>query len=425
MKKKTYRARKINSMDSERLAELTDGKDIVVGIDVAKHVQFAAFSVGNKEVVETVRFRHPEQTSEFLDLLDSLKGSSLQIALEPTGSYGDVLRYQLQTRGYAVYRVNAKRVHDACEVYDGVPSAHDAKCAAIVAWLHSDGASELWPAASETKRVLTVALAQMQEQDDRYHRGLNHLEAALARHWPEVTAIVDLDSLTLITLLSTYGGPATVARRRAEAIRLMNKTSRRALATEKIDAIARSATETLGVTQLEAEREFLRDLSGLILEARKQAALCRKRVEALTEEFVDVQAMGRVIGKASAAVLVCKVGSPQSFPNARAYEKSAGLNLREKSSGKHQGRLALTKRGSGQARQYLFLAVLRLIQSDSVMKAWYHKKVARDSGQNPVKLKAVVALMRKLIRALWHVGQGQEFDSRRLFDTSRLVITEN
>ncbi len=31
--------------------------------------------------------------------------------------------------GIALYRVSPKRVHDAAEVYDGVPSLHDAKAA--------------------------------------------------------------------------------------------------------------------------------------------------------------------------------------------------------------------------------------------------------------------------------------------------------
>jgi hypothetical protein len=62
----------------------------------------------------------------------------------------------------------------------------------------------------------------------------------------------------------------------------------------------------------------------------------------------------------------------------------------------------------------------RWIQHDPVARAWYAKKVKRQGGQ--FKSKAVVALMRKLTLALWHVAKGSEFDSTLLFDTRRLKL---
>lgn len=422
MKKKAYRSLKINQIDIERLGKRTAGKDVVVGVDIAKKVQFAAFSVGLDEIVETVRFELPGQMSDFLELLDKLECSSVRVVIEPTGSYGDAFRYQVLKRGYEVFRVGTKRVSDAREVYDGVPSAHDAKCAAIIAWLDGIGASEPWPMDSEGERELNAAIAVMWMHDERYQQGFNRLEAQLARHWPEVTAIMALETVTLLTLLSTYGGPQRVARYHKEAAQVMRKASRNAMSREKISAVLHSSANTTGVQQYEAERELMAELARMTLEAKRQSDKCKARVEMLTEGIPEVQAMGQVIGKSSAAVLTCEVGSPLSFPNARAYEKSAGLNLREKSSGRHQGRLKLTKRGSGKARKYLYLAVLRLIQSDPLIKAWYDKKVERDRGAKGGKLKAIVALMRKLIRALWHVGHGNEFDSRLLFNAARLSL---
>ena len=64
---------------------------------------------------------------------------------------------------------------------------------------------------------------------------------------------------------------------------------------------------------------------------------------------------------------------------------------------------------------------LRFIKDDAVVKTWYQRKVARDGG---VKKKAIIAIMRKLIQALWHVGRGAKFDSARLFDTRRLSLPE-
>ena len=98
-----------------------------------------------------------------------------------------------------------------------------------------------------------------------------------------------------------------------------------------------------------------------------------------------------------------------------------GLNLKEKSSGTIQGQLKITKRGPSRVRQYLWLAVFRWIQIDPIANAWYQRKKQRDGGRAS---RAAVALMRKLAKALFHVGRGAIFDSKKLFDIRRLQLSE-
>ena len=116
------------------------------------------------------------------------------------------------------------------------------------------------------------------------------------------------------------------------------------------------------------------------------------------------------------------VGDPRRFASARAYRKAFGLNLRERSSGRKKGKLAITKRGPGRARRFLYLAVLGLIQRDPIVAAYYRQKVADKGGQH--KRIAVTAVMRKIALALWHVGRGAPYDAARLFDTSRLTLPQ-
>jgi len=59
--------------------------------------------------------------------------------MESTGCYGDAMRHQFRQAGFAAYQASAKRVHDAQEIFDGVPSLHDAKAACLIAKLHRDG----------------------------------------------------------------------------------------------------------------------------------------------------------------------------------------------------------------------------------------------------------------------------------------------
>jgi len=48
-----------------------------------------------------------------------------------------VLRHQLEQDAFPVFMVSGKRTHDAKEIFDGVPSLHDAKAAAIIARLQA------------------------------------------------------------------------------------------------------------------------------------------------------------------------------------------------------------------------------------------------------------------------------------------------
>jgi hypothetical protein len=60
-----------------------------------------------------------------------------------------------------------------------------------------------------------------------------------------------------------------------------------------------------------------------------------------------------------------------------------------------------------------------LLRTDRVTRAWYDKKVKRDGGK---KARAVVAVMRKLAKALFHVARGAPLDTTKLFDVSRLEL---
>jgi hypothetical protein len=110
-------------------------------------------------------------------------------------------------------------------------------------------------------------------------------------------------------------------------------------------------------------------------------------------------------------VLWATVGNPRDFHCGEAYRKAMGLNLRERSSGQHQGKLKITKRGSSLARRWLYFAALRLIQQPPV-KVWYLQKKHKDQGRGS---RAVVAVMRKLALAVYSVTtRGEPFDLKRL-----------
>ena len=118
------------------------------------------------------------------------------------------------------------------------------------------------------------------------------------------------------------------------------------------------------------------------------------------------------MGVPTACVLWVCTGDPRKFDSAAAYRKAMGLNLVERSSGTYQGRLRISKRGQSRTRQWMYFAALRLVQQCGV-RPWYEAKKARDAGD---ARRVLVAVMRKLAVALYHVGvRNEEFQPRRFF----------
>ena len=119
------------------------------------------------------------------------------------------------------------------------------------------------------------------------------------------------------------------------------------------------------------------------------------------------------------AILLAHAGDLTQFTS-RTLLKHLGLNLKEDTSGtSKRGGPHITKRGNSRVRKALFMAALRLIKSNPIARAWVDAKAVRQ-GDRTMRMKAVIALMRKLVSALPHLARGDRFDASKLFDVERL-----
>ena len=414
MSKRRYKSEKFKQVNWGLVTERIQGERIVLSVDVAKEDFVASIMNDRQESVLIFNWRHPMQTAEVLEQIRHLwRICELEVALEPSGTYGDVLVWQLHQLEIPVYRVSPKRVHDAAEVFDGVPSLHDAKAACLIGRLHLQGASQPWQVFSESRRTAKVLESRLSLSKRHEQATCNRLEALLSRHWPELLFVLPLGTVTLASLISAYGTPASVASDPEGAAELMRRAGGPGLKQEKIQAVLECARNSLGVPALDVERAQLQWLGAMALEAHREVRRTEQEITQLVAQDAVLTALAGVVGKVSAAVLMAALGSPLDYPEASSYLKAYGLNLKERSSGKHKGQLKITKRGSPVGRFYLYYAALRLIARDPVVKQWYELKNHRPGA---VKNKYVIALMRKLAKALWHTARGKRFDANKLFN---------
>lgn len=422
MKNRPYRAVEIKHVDQEMLAERFPFKRITAAVDVAKQWMFVCLMGPHWDSYYVLKFDAHKGIRRFIDLLDGLPAEQVDVVLEPSGPYGDPLRHQVDKAGFEVHKMRANKCQAVDEVFDHVPSLHDGKAAYLLARLHLNEVSEDWKQKSEGRRAMQANLRRLERRDDQMNRCTGQLEGWLARHWPELTTLVSLTSASLLELLKTFGSPQAVADEPQRAKRLLERVSKGMLSQDKITLIISLASSTEGVEPIAAEAAEVRELAATMRQLQREVSECEKALKESVDHDEPAARLKEFAGLKAAVSVVALVGDPNDYGSADQYQKGCGLNLKERSSGKHAGKLKITKRGPGLVRKYLYLLACRKVRQSGCpyVRAWYLERQRRNGG---CKLKALVAVMRKLIKALYHIGRGAEYEPQKLFDASRLDLS--
>jgi transposase len=416
MKSKAYRAVAVNHLDLDPLLRQRGAAPVHAGLDVGKAHILCVLRWAADDFDRPWRCRNPADLALLAQLLQRVsQGRPLVVALEPTGTYGDALRHALGQAGLAVHRVSPKAAADYAETFDGVPSQHDGKDAAVVAELAAQGRSWPWPLVvpNEVEGELAYQVEWLDGQRRQTQLWYGRLEALLSRHWPEATALLSLTSGVLRRCLARYGGPRGLAED-PEAAERLYRWGKGLLGRDKAEALVASARQTAGVPVGRWDEERLRRYAQEVHNGLHQQRQARRRLRQLAPAQPVIEAMGAVVGPVTACVLWVELGNPQDYHCGPAYRKAMGRNLKERSSGRWQGQLTITKRGSAAVRRWLYLAALRWVRHEPV-RSWYlRQKAQRRGAAKP----ALVGVMRKLALALWHVGgRGEPFDRQQLYRT--------
>lgn len=176
----------------------------------------------------------------------------------------------------------------------------------MIGQMYFEGASRVWVEASEQQRSHDAIerlyrLYQKQQQQNR-------LEAALQRHWPELTGYLELDSVTLEYLLLSFGCLAELSARAEEGRERMRRISRGKLAAEKIEAVLESARQTIGVPCVATERDYLMALvlGAELRHSREQKERVGLRPSALTQADPQLHTLGVTFGRVTIGLLIAE-----------------------------------------------------------------------------------------------------------------------
>jgi transposase len=386
----------------------------VLGVDVAKSELIAVVTWSEGGFERPWRVESPGGIGLLVSIALALSQRlDVTVAMESSGTYGDSFRQACHDAGLLVHRVSAKAVKDYAETFDGVPSQHDGKDAAVIGDLCKTGKSVPWPwqEHGELEQELRYWVRSLDTAQRIKQVYAGKLEALLARHWPEAHGLLKQSSATLLMALARWGDVREIARD-PEASSRLKSFGGSYLSEEKIVKVIDSARSTLGVRMNAWETREMLDVATAILGQREKIAEARRHLKRLTRGHEVIEPQAPAIGLITACVLWMCIGDPRNYGSAAAYRKAMGLNLKERSSGTHKGKLSISKRGQRLSRKWLYFSALRWLREEPV-KGWVQKKRERDGGNGS---KAVVGVMRRLALAAYHVGRsGEKFEPGRLF----------
>lgn len=170
---------------------------------------------------------------------------------------------------------------------------------------------------------------------------------------------------------------------------------------------------------------------------KKSIARVKKRIEVLKKQEAEIEAELRElikndpqaknvillictipgIGLLTAATIVGETNGFELIRNKRQLTSYAGLDVREKQSGTSINRKPkISKKGNKQLRKAMYMPALAAIRHDERFKAIFARLVSKHG----IKMKAAVAIQRKLLEMSYTLYKTQTKYEKKYFQTSEL-----
>ena len=407
---------------NQRIEEIRTGT-LIVGVDVAKSVQWARFvDYRGTEIGKAISFKNDRQgfeniVSKIKEIckLKTLKYriDNIVIGMEPTGHYWKTLANYLMENGYKVVCVNPYHTKKAKELDDNSQTKNDKKDAITIARLVKDGRffDPYLPQEEYGElRGLTNARVGVMKRSSGVK---NTITAILDEYFPEIWTVFKypLKGKASRQVLRSCPFPKLIIKMGEDKVHEeIKKAVKKTVGIKKVKQLINTAETSIGVEYgMEAAKMRLYWLLEELELMEKQLSEVEQAMESsLIKTGHASQLMGiKGIGIVTAASFLGEVGDPLRFQNARQIARYAGYNLVEDSSGKSKSGTVISKRGRKQLRSILYQMAFTMVGQNAEMKALYNHLKTRK--KNPLKKKqALVVVSKKIITVIYSLLKKQE-----------------
>ena len=402
-------------------------RHLIVGIDVAKDKHHAFFGTAyGKTIQRRLVFANTRQGFENLLVVAEthLKSNGLDIpvfALEPTGNYHKPLGELLIRRGFHVVLTSGVAVSRNRELLDGRWDKNDAKDAANVADLVSQGKFLFYDFPCKDVREiqdLTSLKIKLKKLEHGWKvRIRNHLAAV---YFPELDKHCAANSVLSMTIVRQMLDPREITGMDFDDFCLKATDRDRGLKQQqRLEAIHKAAQSSVGCAFTEAAafeaRMMVDNLRSIRENIKRTDAMILKFAQRLPsyEYLLTIPGFGPDIS----AKVIAAIGDPDRFQNYRQVLKLAGLDLSAARSGKTSdaAKPVLSKRGKAYLRYALFQAAIVASTRNIHFMRWMANQIQGREKERGIKTKMRVKLAAKMLVIAWTLMKNQEpFDPKYL-----------
>ena len=408
-----------------------ENTDAIVGVDIAKNVHWAGIILPNgREIKKSFSFKNNKKgfkslVEEVKKILTMMNLKNVIIGMEPTGHYWKPFaRYLKRVEWIKVVTVNPKKVKDSKELDDNCQTKSDKKDCITIARLIKD-ARFFEPYLPEgvwaELRNLSNTRAELVRKQNAVK---NRMIATMDEYFPEYTSVIKIFSRTSEEILKKCPFPEDIKSLGKEGLlEHIKNTVKRGYSKKQVEEIYELAEESIGTTEgtisAKFQLEMYRKEAELLIEQIEKA---EERLEEQLKETGYYESLISIpgIGIVSAAMLIGEIGDINRFDSYEQIRRYAGLNLVENSSGKHQGKTTVSKRGRGLLRSILYKMAFTMVGNNEEMKELYKYLISRKENQLKKK-QAIVAVIGKVLQIIYAVvTKNEEYKAARVFTQSRL-----
>lgn len=408
-----------------------ENTDAIVGVDIAKNVHWAGIILPNgREIKKSFSFKNNKKgfkslVEEVKKILTMMNLKNVIIGMEPTGHYWKPFaRYLKRVEWIKVVTVNPKKVKDSKELDDNCQTKSDKKDCITIARLIKD-ARFFEPYLPEgvwaELRNLSNTRAELVRKQNAVK---NRMIATMDEYFPEYTSVIKIFSRTSEEILKKCPFPEDIKSLGKEGLlEHIKNTVKRGYSKKQVEEIYELAEESIGTTEgtisAKFQLEMYRKEAELLIEQIEKA---EERLEEQLKETGYYESLISIpgIGIVSAAMLIGEIGDINRFDSYEQIRRYAGLNLVENSSGKHQGKTTVSKRGRSLLRSILYKMAFTMVGNNEEMKELYKYLISRKENQLKKK-QAIVAVIGKILQIIYSlVTKNEEYKATRVFTQERI-----
>ncbi len=397
---KTKKVTKINS------------KTLIATLDIGKNVQYGYFRAPNGNDIKPFAFYNSKKSfnafwAKLVEFKNKAKLEDIVIGFESTGPYAEPLFHFLRKKPVKLVQVNPVHTKRVKELTGNSPNKTDKKDPRVIADVICLGHA-LTLVVPEGPAAELRRLSQARERAIKTRTAMiNQLQHLMFVIFPEFFTVLNISTKTARYFTKHYTTPEKIYALGLDSVsQIMKKVSRGKLGQERAKQLHEAAADSVGIS--EGKQSIVFEIEHLVarIEAEDQFVDClEQQMCDYLQQIPYSQSILSIKGLAEVTVagLIGEVADFNKFDTISEVMKLAGLDLYEISSGKHRGQRRISKRGRPLMRKLLFFAAINVVKSKGIM----HKKYQQMLDRGMLKMKALVAISRKLLAIIFALVRDQ------------------